>query len=594
MSDGLSGRQPPKRPRPEDPSSGNEPPSKKSKTTSREAVQLRLKIQRVKDPEFFVWIQSDDQVVALKKAIYEFEEQEKKTQEPENKTQEEPAPSPAPSAAAPAPNTAPTELRAYRLIYKGRVLADKKSLDFYSIRHEDTVQLVPPRKKATESNAGASSSLPNPPSATTRAPRRQQTTPVLLSVYHTRRPPLLQTGGGSGGRPQRQRDQPLTPAQRRAQLPQMLKDYRQQVTNLLPLITQAEAALNMGAGNEAAANGILFSPLGALQRSTLSLGRCLNALPSSRDTRSIVRQQDPSRRQTTRLQLPPFPRDLFGLGLFGGPPQAQVRPPGQGGTQPANPNPTTNNHPNTVPAQPTSMGHRISTRGFPTAPVQPVPAVRLPANTTGRQEPARAVPSRPMGPPPGAAAFLNSLFRAGSAVNFGQPPGQQPVGSHQGGPGGQGTTTRVRSNHHFMFARLGPVARMQMPIQGGAPPVGARQRPQMAPSNGVAQQQVAPQGPAVASGPLPGQVRIQLRGPVVQPPQQQPLRAPRHGFPQGPPGMQTVLLTPQPGPQGIQPPPGIGPPPGIAQPHDPMAPAAAAPAAPNTVEYTEEETCVIS
>jgi len=88
----------------------------KKKEVKEEPLRLRLRIQRLKEEDFFVSIGGRDLIIKLKTEIFRFLDPEK---------------SPESSAAN------------LRLIYKGKVLADAKFVESYKIQNEDTIQLVP-------------------------------------------------------------------------------------------------------------------------------------------------------------------------------------------------------------------------------------------------------------------------------------------------------------------------------------------------------------------------------------------------------------------------------------------------------------------
>jgi len=88
----------------------------KKEEVKEEPLRLRLRIQRLKEEDFFVSIGGRDLIIKLKTEIFRFLEPEK---------------SPESSAAN------------LRLIYKGKVLADAKFVESYKIQNEDTIQLVP-------------------------------------------------------------------------------------------------------------------------------------------------------------------------------------------------------------------------------------------------------------------------------------------------------------------------------------------------------------------------------------------------------------------------------------------------------------------
>jgi len=103
---------------------------KKSQTDM--APVLRLKIQRLKDEDFFVSIGGGGLINQLKEEVLRFLK----------------------SGASVAVSA---EIAIIRLIYKGRVLLDSKSIEFYKIKNEDTIQLVPFRPRRSESLRASSS-----------------------------------------------------------------------------------------------------------------------------------------------------------------------------------------------------------------------------------------------------------------------------------------------------------------------------------------------------------------------------------------------------------------------------------------------------
>jgi len=90
--------------------------SKKKDEVNQEHLRLRLRIQRMKEEDFFVSIGGRDLIIKLKAEIFRLLEPEKSSE----------------SSAA-----------NLRLIYKGKVLADAKLVESYKIQNEDTIQLVP-------------------------------------------------------------------------------------------------------------------------------------------------------------------------------------------------------------------------------------------------------------------------------------------------------------------------------------------------------------------------------------------------------------------------------------------------------------------
>jgi len=98
----------------------NEPERKKRRIIQPEAPFLRLKIQRLKDEDFCISIRGRDPIIKLKKEILRLIQT--------------------------APLGAAVEMINIRLIYKGKVLIDSNSIEFYKIKDEDTIQLVPIRR----------------------------------------------------------------------------------------------------------------------------------------------------------------------------------------------------------------------------------------------------------------------------------------------------------------------------------------------------------------------------------------------------------------------------------------------------------------
>jgi len=82
---------------------------------------LRLKIQRLRGEDFFICVCKRDLITKLKQQVLSF----------------------LISDALPG---ICIEITNIRLIYKGKVLADEKSIEFYHIQNEDTIQLVPFRR----------------------------------------------------------------------------------------------------------------------------------------------------------------------------------------------------------------------------------------------------------------------------------------------------------------------------------------------------------------------------------------------------------------------------------------------------------------
>lgn len=84
----------------------------------------KLKIQRLGNNEFFVSISEKEQISYLKKKILAFIKAEQEVAE-----------------------DLALSLSNLRLIYKGKVLKDSKSVEFYKMQNEDTIQLCPIRQK---------------------------------------------------------------------------------------------------------------------------------------------------------------------------------------------------------------------------------------------------------------------------------------------------------------------------------------------------------------------------------------------------------------------------------------------------------------
>jgi len=95
----------------------------KKRTNETEPL-IRLNVQRLAKNDFFILISETALVTQMKEKILKFlQEEEPKTESPEVST---------------------TDLR---LIYKGGVLEDTESLNFYKIQNNDTVQLCPIHRK---------------------------------------------------------------------------------------------------------------------------------------------------------------------------------------------------------------------------------------------------------------------------------------------------------------------------------------------------------------------------------------------------------------------------------------------------------------
>jgi len=90
---------------------------------------LRLKIQRLRGEDFFISISKRDMITQLKQQVLRVL---RSTTGPDLRV----------------------EITNIRLIYKGKVLADEKSIEFYSMQNEDTIQLVPFRRSRSISRSG--------------------------------------------------------------------------------------------------------------------------------------------------------------------------------------------------------------------------------------------------------------------------------------------------------------------------------------------------------------------------------------------------------------------------------------------------------
>jgi len=99
-------------------------------------LRMKLKIQRLEREDFFVTINKEDLIVKLKEKILTF------------------------IKAQLANEDFTPVLEQLRLIYKGKVLLDAKSIEFYKIQDEDTIQMCPLRRRARnqqQSNSGGES-----------------------------------------------------------------------------------------------------------------------------------------------------------------------------------------------------------------------------------------------------------------------------------------------------------------------------------------------------------------------------------------------------------------------------------------------------
>jgi len=98
---------------------------------------LRLKIQRLHGENFFVSIGGKDLVTHLKEQVLQI-------------------------LKAGDASEVWAEVTNLRLIYKGMVLVDAKSIEFYKIQNEDTIQLVPNPRRRNPSRSSSSSQAPTP------------------------------------------------------------------------------------------------------------------------------------------------------------------------------------------------------------------------------------------------------------------------------------------------------------------------------------------------------------------------------------------------------------------------------------------------
>jgi len=98
---------------------------------------LRLKIQRLRGEDFFVSIGGKDLVTQLKEQVLQI----LKTGDASEVW---------------------AEVTNLRLIYKGKVLVDAKSIEFYKIQNDDTIQLVPFRRRRNTSRSSSSDQAPAP------------------------------------------------------------------------------------------------------------------------------------------------------------------------------------------------------------------------------------------------------------------------------------------------------------------------------------------------------------------------------------------------------------------------------------------------
>lgn len=110
------------------------------KINGKDVLMLKLKIQRLEEEDFFVSISGKGLITHLKEKIVKFLK----------------------TADAAEEAVVGLGVTSLRLIYKGMVLLDAKSIEFYKIQNDDTIQLVPlRRKKQRQRDAGAPRSVSN-------------------------------------------------------------------------------------------------------------------------------------------------------------------------------------------------------------------------------------------------------------------------------------------------------------------------------------------------------------------------------------------------------------------------------------------------
>jgi len=102
-----------------------------------EALMLRLKIQRLQGEDFFVSIGGKDLVTHLKEQVLRI-------------------------LKAGDASEVWAEVTNLRLIYKGMVLVDAKSIEFYKIQNEDTIQLVPNLRRRNQAQSTSNGQAPTP------------------------------------------------------------------------------------------------------------------------------------------------------------------------------------------------------------------------------------------------------------------------------------------------------------------------------------------------------------------------------------------------------------------------------------------------
>jgi len=121
----------------------------KENLQDKDVLMLKLKIQRLEREDFFVSISGKDLITHLKEKIVTFLKAAEVSDE----------------------DVVGLGVTSLRLIYKGMVLLDAKSIEFYKIQNDDTIQLCPlRRKKQRQQAADAPRSVPNGDPAAAGAP----------------------------------------------------------------------------------------------------------------------------------------------------------------------------------------------------------------------------------------------------------------------------------------------------------------------------------------------------------------------------------------------------------------------------------------
>lgn len=140
------------------------PGRKRVKKSQKEmAPVLRLKIQRLKDEDFFISVGEGGLINQLKEEVLRF-------------------------LKSGASVSVSAEIASIRLIYKGRVLLDAKSIEFYKIKNEDTIQLVPFRPRRSlraSSNEGTEAPAGDIPSNRMRRREGRRIHPITFLSFST-------------------------------------------------------------------------------------------------------------------------------------------------------------------------------------------------------------------------------------------------------------------------------------------------------------------------------------------------------------------------------------------------------------------------